>query len=92
MEFYQGLRERNWTSKHYDPDAQPWQIQFFRDSGRFMRPSFDGYRALVTKSDGNQFWVNIDQSGPETFLRDYMGTFDIICFPPIGQFTLQSGV
>ena len=26
-----GLRARNWTSPHYDPEAQPWSLQFFRD-------------------------------------------------------------
>lgn len=73
MEFYQGLRERNWTSKHYDPDAEPWSLAFFRDSGRFLRPTFSGYRVLITKQmDGTQCWVNIDQPGPDNFLRDYM--------------------
>jgi hypothetical protein len=44
MEFYQGLRERNWTSPSYNPNAEPWKVQFFKDSGRFMRPSFMGFR------------------------------------------------
>ena len=26
MEFYQGLRERNWTCKHFDPEADRWQV------------------------------------------------------------------
>lgn len=43
-EFYQGLRERNWTHAAYDPSAPAWNIQFFQDSGRFLRPSFDGFR------------------------------------------------
>ena len=73
MEFYRGLMERNWTSKYYDPDAEPWQLQFFTDSGRFMRPAFEGYRALIIKADGAKAWVDIDQPGPDSFLRDYMG-------------------
>ncbi len=41
--FSQGLRERNWTAhKHYRPDAEPWSVSFFRDSGRFLRPAFPG--------------------------------------------------
>ncbi len=44
MEFYQGLRERNWTSPWYKEDAAPWRVQFFQDSGRFMAPSYPGYR------------------------------------------------
>ncbi len=44
IEFYQGLRERNWTSEHYKPDAPLWRIQFFEDSGRFLRPAFSGLR------------------------------------------------
>ena len=44
MEFYHGLRERNWTSPWYKEDATPWRVQFFADSGRFMAPSYPGYR------------------------------------------------
>ncbi len=44
MEFHKGLRERNWTHPDYRPDAPKWKIHFFEDSGRFMRPSFVGYR------------------------------------------------
>lgn len=46
MEFHKGLRERNWTHADYRKDASPWNVAFFEDSGRFMRPSFDGYRSL----------------------------------------------
>jgi cell division protease FtsH len=78
MEFYAGLRERNWTSEHYNPDAGRWQVQFFQDSGRFLRPTFAGYRALIKMENGGQGgmttkWVNLDRPGPDTFLRDYMG-------------------
>ena len=73
MEFYQGLRRRNWTSPHYDAGAEPWDVHFFRDSGRFMRPSFAGYRALVTRPDGSQAWAELDRPGADTFLRDYSG-------------------
>ncbi|GAB4820037.1 hypothetical protein N2152v2_007083, partial [Parachlorella kessleri] len=31
MEFYQGLRQRNWTSPHYDAQAEPWTVQFYKD-------------------------------------------------------------
>ncbi|KAL4448900.1 hypothetical protein ABPG77_007617 [Micractinium sp. CCAP 211/92] len=71
MEFYQGLRERNWTSKYYKPDAEKWSLQFFQDSGRFLRPSFEGYRVLVTKASGEQSWVNLNYEGLPTFLHDY---------------------
>jgi hypothetical protein len=43
-EFYQGLRERNWTNPAYDANAPPWNVQLFQDSGRFLRPSFEGFR------------------------------------------------
>ena len=72
MEFYQGLRKRNWTSKYYDPDAEPWSLQFFRDSGRFLRPAFGGFRVVVTKRDtGEQAWVRLELPGADAFLRDY---------------------
>jgi len=77
MEFYAGLRERNWTSEHYNPDASRWDVAFFEDSGRFLRPSFAGYRALVTKhvseTETETCWVNLDRPGPDSFLRDYLG-------------------
>lgn len=73
MEFYAGLRERNWTSKYYNPDAPQWDLKFYQDSGRLFRPSFVGYRVLVTKEDGSQVWVNLDRAGPDSFLRDYLG-------------------
>ena len=44
MEFHAGLQERNWTHPRYRRDAPPWKVHFFEDSGRFMRPAFDGYR------------------------------------------------
>jgi hypothetical protein len=31
MEFYQGLRERNWTTKYYNQAAEKWSLQFFQD-------------------------------------------------------------
>lgn len=27
MEFFQGLRERNWTCKYFNPEAERWQVQ-----------------------------------------------------------------
>lgn len=38
-----------------------------------MRPSFEGYRVLVTKASGQQAWVNLDREGAPTFLHDYSG-------------------
>lgn len=38
-----------------------------------MRPSFEGYRVLLTRPDGSQAWVNLDREGAPTFLRDYSG-------------------
>jgi cell division protease FtsH len=82
MEFYQGLRERNWTNKYYNKNADKWEMQFFKDAGRMLRPSFPGYRVLVTRSsskgsnnsshlDGTQFWVDLPRSGVDNFLSDY---------------------
>lgn len=52
MEFFQGLRERNWTSEWYKKEAAPWKVQIFQDSGRFMAPAFPGYRcAVVCRSE-----------------------------------------
>ena len=27
MEFYHGLRQRNWTSEYYQQDAEPWTVE-----------------------------------------------------------------
>ena len=27
MEFYQGLRERNWTCRYFNPEAERWQVR-----------------------------------------------------------------
>ncbi|KAK9817111.1 hypothetical protein WJX72_009705 [[Myrmecia] bisecta] len=72
MEFYQGLRERNWTSEHYKATSEPWKISFFRDSGRLMRPSWEGFRAFVTRPDGSVFWVNMPSAGAETYIYDHL--------------------
>ena len=72
MEFYHGLRQRNWTSEHFDASAQPWDLQFFRDSGRFLRPVFPGFRVQITRSDGSQCWVDLPNAGSETYVRDHM--------------------
>jgi ATP-dependent metalloprotease FtsH len=75
FEFYLGLRERNWTSKYYRANAEPWRIEFFRDSGRFLRLNvWDGYRAVITKSNGDKFWVDLDFSGSSSFMLDYQGS------------------
>ena len=50
----QGLRERNWTSPWYNSRAQPWKVEIYSDAGRFLFPSWPGYRALVTRADGSQ--------------------------------------
>ena len=46
MEFYAGLRERNWTSEFYNPDASKWgRSVFSRTVGAcFVRVSRDTRR------------------------------------------------
>lgn len=74
FDFYQGLRQRNWTSRHFKASAEPWQIEFFQDSGRFLRPNeWEGYRAVVTTRDGRQRWVELSEPGAPSFLQDYLG-------------------
>lgn len=45
------------------------QVQFFEDQGRFMRDSFHGYRALVTRSDRSQFWVDLPEAGAPSYIE-----------------------
>ncbi|CAL8467968.1 g7506 [Coccomyxa elongata] len=72
MEFYQGLRERNWTSKYYKEDSEPWKIEIYEDSGRLMQPSWPGFRATVTDTNGRTSWVNMPVPGAETYTYDFM--------------------
>ena len=72
MEFYHGLRQRNWTSSYHDATAEPWNLKFFRDSGRLLRPVWRGFRVQVTKANGSQCWVDLPDAGTETFVKDHM--------------------
>ncbi|CAG9464039.1 unnamed protein product [Pedinophyceae sp. YPF-701] len=71
-ELMKGLKERNWTSKYYKPDAQPWELEFFECAGRFLRPAFSGFRVVVTDHEGNQRWCNLPSPGQNNFLDEYM--------------------
>lgn len=69
MTFFKGLRERNWTSSMFDEHAVPWKIEFFKDSGRFLRPvEWSGYRAVVSTPDGTKQWVDLSQPGAQSYL------------------------
>ncbi|KAL3161042.1 hypothetical protein ABBQ38_009425 [Trebouxia sp. C0009 RCD-2024] len=72
MEFYDGLRQRNWTSPYHNPQAESWDLKFFRDSGRLFRPSWPGFRVQITKRDGSQCWADLPQAGAETFVKDHV--------------------
>ncbi len=63
----QGLRERNWTSPRFQQNSEPWKIEIYEDSGRLMAPSWSGFRATVTGSDGSVRWVNMPNAGAETY-------------------------
>jgi hypothetical protein len=70
--FLQGLRERNWTSPFYDPEASKWQLEIWKDAGRFMMPSYPGYRVVIRDADGSTRWANVDRPGLETHLSDHL--------------------
>lgn len=74
MEFYHGLRQRNWTSPYHNAAAPAWDLRFYRDSGRFLRDSFPGYRVLVSKADGSFCWVDLPEAGADTYTKDYIST------------------
>jgi hypothetical protein len=44
-------------------------VDIYEDSGRLMRPSWPGFRALVTDSEGQTSWVNMPEAGQETFTQ-----------------------
>jgi len=71
-EFIAGIRKRNWQHPSFDAKAGRWDVVIYEDSGRFLRPVFPGYRALVTRPDGSQAWANLPWPGQETYPYDYM--------------------
>ena len=72
MEFYHGLRQRNWTSPYFNARAQPWTLKIFRDSGRLFRPVWPGFRVQITKPDGSQCWADLPTAGTETYVKDHV--------------------
>ncbi|KFM28746.1 ATP-dependent zinc metalloprotease FtsH [Auxenochlorella protothecoides] len=74
MELFDGLQRRNWTHPRYDPSLPKWELAFFRDTARLLRPVYSGYRVLVQcPAEGRSAWVALDRSGADAFLRDYSG-------------------
>eukprot|EP00746_Dinoflagellata_sp_MGD_P154369 gnl/MRDRNA2_/MRDRNA2_84769_c0_seq1.p1 gnl/MRDRNA2_/MRDRNA2_84769_c0~~gnl/MRDRNA2_/MRDRNA2_84769_c0_seq1.p1 ORF type:complete len:755 (+),score=34.34 gnl/MRDRNA2_/MRDRNA2_84769_c0_seq1:57-2267(+) len=72
LQFFQWIRERNWTSRFYNGKASPLCIQFFRDAGRFSQLNqWDGYRAIVLTADGKKKWVDMSVKGADTFMTNY---------------------
>ena len=63
----QGLRERNWTSRHFREISEPWKIEIYEDSGRLLAPSWSGFRATVTQADGSMRWVDMPTAGAESY-------------------------
>lgn len=74
MELFDGLQRRNWTSPRHDPALPKWELRFFKDGGRLLRPGFYGWRVVVhCPAEGWTRWANLDRAGPDAFLRDYSG-------------------
>jgi hypothetical protein len=73
--FLQGLRERNWTSEFYKPDAPKWHIRLWSSGGaRLDELAWDGYKAVVTEEwTGRTFYVLLNMRGAETGLADHAG-------------------
>jgi ATP-dependent metalloprotease FtsH len=70
MEFYHGLRQRNWTSPFYETDAEPWKIDIYLDGGQSWPRTTFGVRAVVTTQDGKQRWVSMQDPGAEIATQD----------------------
>jgi hypothetical protein len=70
--FIYGLKQRNWTSPVYNSNASRWDLEIWKDNGRFMMPSYSGYRVVVRDADGPTWWVNVDRPGLDTHLSDHL--------------------
>ncbi|MEW5314131.1 MAG: hypothetical protein WDW38_005651 [Sanguina aurantia] len=70
FEFYQGLRERNWTSPHFGASSPPWQLQFFQCGYSGDISGWSGWRALVTKPGGVVAWVDMPSEGNPSLAYD----------------------
>jgi hypothetical protein len=62
-EFFVGLRQRNWTSKHFQAAARPWRLQLFR-CGHNGPTAWTGWRGLVTEQDGSSRWAPFGAGRP----------------------------
>ncbi|GLC38755.1 hypothetical protein PLESTM_000772200 [Pleodorina starrii] len=64
VQFYEGLRQRNWTSSSYRPDAEPWRVQLFTcDYLHDGVTGWSGWRAVVTSKGGVRQWVDMPEQG-----------------------------
>ena len=78
LEFFQGLRQRNWTDRRrYDAKSEPWRLQLYRCGYESDPTGWKGLRAIVTTastSDGSghsreaaavqRRWVSMPDAGP----------------------------
>ena len=76
LEFFQGLRQRNWTDRRrYDPKSEPWRLQLYRCGYESDPTGWTGLRAVITtpastsggsNDDGEmqRRWVSMPDSGP----------------------------
>jgi ATP-dependent metalloprotease FtsH len=55
--------------------AEPWRVEFFKDSGKFLHLNeWEGYKAVVTTSDGKQRWIDLNFPGACSYMLDFHGS------------------
>ncbi|GLI60691.1 hypothetical protein VaNZ11_002895 [Volvox africanus] len=79
VQLYNGLRQRNWTSSHYRPDAEPWRVQFFTcDYLQDGVTGWTGWRAVVTSKGGVRQWVDMPEEGELVQLEEQAPPADLM--------------
>ena len=72
VDFLLGLRQRNWTSPSFDPQAEPWTVNMYKSRGAFWPLNDWGMRAHVRTASGKEFKVLMPRPGPSTHTDDYL--------------------
>ncbi|KAG2490077.1 hypothetical protein HYH03_011542 [Edaphochlamys debaryana] len=64
QELYDGLRQRNWTSRYYNSEAEPWRLQFFSCGYEHEGVTgWPGWRVVVTSRGGVRRWADLAEEG-----------------------------
>lgn len=84
----QGLRERNWTSKYYNPAAEKWRLQFFEDRCAALGTR-GGCQCIVPRHAGQEAAAALAPSPPSHCCCSFEGHCMLPTLHPLPSMPLQ---